>query len=133
VLAPEFHENQEGTFHFHHLMTVGSGFLNVARSLGDHVRQLAALARGETMRPNAPFVERFIRPRGLRTAATPVFVETVTALAAAPPPARRSTPVWAYLLRPVVYALVIAGRLPLVERIYWNPAKFRQLDTLANA
>ena len=66
VLAPEFHENQEGTFHFHHLMTVGSGFLNVARSLGEHVRQLAALARGEAMRPNAPFVERFIRPRGLR-------------------------------------------------------------------
>jgi hypothetical protein len=22
--------------------------------------------------------------------------------------------------------LVVAGRLPLLERIYWNPAKFRQ-------
>ena len=133
VLAPEFHENQEGTFHFHHLMTVGNGFLNVARSLGEHARQLATLARGEAQRPNAPFVERFIRPRGLRTAATPVFVETVAALASAPPPAKRPTPLWTYLLRPVVYALVIAGRLPLIERIYWNQAKFRQLDTLANA
>jgi hypothetical protein len=60
-------------------------------------------------------------------AATPVFVETVEALAAAPAPPRRATPIWTYLLRPVVYALVLAGRLPLLERIYWNPAKLRQL------
>jgi len=133
VLAPEFHENQEGTFHFHHLMTVGSGFLNAARSLAEHVRQLAAMARGEALRPNAPFVERFIRPRGLGRAATPVFVETVTALATAAAPAPRPAPVWTYLLRPVVYALVLAGRLPFVERIYWNPAKFRQLDILVKA
>jgi hypothetical protein len=127
VLAPEFHENQEGTFHFHHLMTVGDGFLHTARTLPEHVAQLAATARGDVPPRNAPFVERFIRPRGRTVAATPIFVETVEALAAAPAPAPRAAPLWTYLLRPVVYALVLAGRLPLVERIYWNPAKRRQL------
>jgi len=127
VLLPEFHENQEGTFHFHHLMTVGDGFLTTARGLDEHVAQLAAMARGDTPARNASFVERFIRPRGRSVAATPVFVETVEALAAAPAPPRRATPIWTYLLRPVVYALVLAGRLPLLERIYWNPAKLRQL------
>src|SRR4029078_7274683 len=46
ILAPEFHENQEGTFHFHHLMTVGDGFLHAARTLDEHTAQLAATARG---------------------------------------------------------------------------------------
>jgi hypothetical protein len=56
-----------------------------------------------------------------------VFVETMEALAKRQAPAPRGAAVWVLLLRPVVYALVLAGRLPLVERIYWNPAKFRQL------
>jgi hypothetical protein len=125
ILLPEFRENQEGTYHFHHLMTVGDGFLNVARSLDEHVAQLAALAGGAPMRPTRPFVERFIRPRGAHVAATPLFAETVESLASRPAPAPRATPAWVLLLRPVVYALVLAGRLPLVERIYWNPAKFK--------
>jgi hypothetical protein len=33
--------------------------------------------------------------------------------------------VWVLLLRPVVYALVLVGRVPLLERIYWNPQKYR--------
>lgn len=130
ILPPEFRDNQEGTFHFHHLLTVGNGFLNAARTLDEHVRQLAGFARGETPRANRPFVERFIRPRGLAVPATPVFVETVETLASVPTTPRRRAPVGVFLLRPLVYALVLAGRLPLVERIYWNPQKFR---SLANA
>lgn len=127
ILAPEFHENQEGTFHFHHLMTVGDGFLNTARTLTEHVQQLAALATGVATRPNRPFVERFIRPRGSATPATQVFVETIESLVSERAPAPRPTALWVFLLRPVVYALVLAGRLPLLERMYWNRAKFRQL------
>jgi hypothetical protein len=125
LLLPEFHENQEGTFHFHHLMTVGDGFLNTARSIDEHVRQLAALARGEAVKANRPFVERFIRPRGVDAAATPVFVETVESLAAAPKAAPQAPPLWVFLLRPLVYALVLAGRVPFLERLYWNQAKIR--------
>ena len=125
ILAPEFHENQEGTFHFHYLMTVGDGFLTAARTLDEHAEQLAAMASGAATRSNRAFVERFIRPRGAATPATPVFVDTVEALAAASTARAQSTPWWVLLLRPVVYALVLVGRVPLLERIYWNPHKYR--------
>jgi hypothetical protein len=125
LLLPEFRDNQEGTFHFHHLMTAGNGFLHSARSLGEHVEQLAEVTRGADSGANRRFVEAFVRPRGASVPATPVFVDAVEELAARPvaaAPRRR----WVVLLRPIVYALVVAGRLPLLERIYWNPAKFRQ-------
>ena len=126
ILPPEFRENQEGTFHFHHLLTIGNGFLNTSASLEGHVQQLAALAAGEAPRRNRAFVERFVRPHGLETAATPVFANAVESLAARPASAPERPPFWVFLLRPVVYALVLAGRLPLLERLYWNPAKFKQ-------
>ena len=127
VLLPEIRENQEGTFHFHHLMTVGEGCLNGARSLDEHVAQLAAvLAGGAPMRANRPFVERFIRPRGVDVAATPVFVEALEQEVALGPPPPRPAPLWTLALRPLVYALVLAGRVPLIERIYWNPVKRRE-------
>ena len=127
LLLPEFRENQEGTFHFHHLMTVGDGFLNAARSLDEHVTQLAAvLADGAPVRANRPFVERFIRPRGVDVAATPVFLEALEQEVALGPPPPRPAPLWTLALRPLVYALVLAGRVPLIERIYWNPVKRRE-------
>ena len=133
VLLPRFRDNQEGTFHFHHLLTVGDGFLNAARSLDEHVAQLAALVGGNPPRPNAPFVKRFIRPRGIDIPATPAFVAAVDAVAAIPTPLPRLSPAWVWLLRPVVYALVIVGRMPLLHRLYWNPNKFRQQRTAAQA
>ena len=81
LLLPEFRDNQEGTFHFHHLLTVGDGFLNVSRSLDEHAAQLASILAAAPVRANRPFVERFIRPRGAAVAATPVFVEAVEAMA----------------------------------------------------
>jgi hypothetical protein len=126
ILLPEFRDNQEGTFHFHHLLTVGDGFLNVARSLDEHAVQLAHALEGGTVRPNRPFVEQFIRPRGAAVAATPVFADAVEQLAGGPPARPQRTPAWLLLLRPVVYALVLAGRLPWFERIYWNPIKRRE-------
>ena len=126
LLLPEFRENQEGTFHFHHLMTVGDGFLNLARSLDEHVAQLAAGVAGASVRANRPFVERFIRPRGVGVAATPVFVEALEHEVSLGPPAPRPAPWWTLALRPLVYALVLAGRVPVVERIYWNPVKRRE-------
>ena len=126
MLLPEFRENQEGTFHFHHLLTVGDGFLNLARSLDEHVAQLAAGIAGAPVRSNRPFVERFIRPRGVGVAATPVFVEALEQEVALGPPAPRPAPLWTLALRPLVYALVLAGRVPVVERIYWNPVKRRE-------
>jgi hypothetical protein len=83
------------------------------------------VARTGRATPNGPFVERFIRPHGLDQPATPRLVEAIERLAARAVPGTEVVTRWAVLLRPVVYALVLAGRLPLVERIFWNPAKFR--------
>jgi hypothetical protein len=127
ILLPEFHENQEGTHHFRYLMTVGDGFLNAARTIDEHTAQMAAVVSGTVTRSNRPFVERFIRPRGTATPATRVFADTVESLASHSTARPQPTPMWALLLRPVIYALVLVGRVPLLERIYWNPAKYRYL------
>ncbi len=126
LLLPEFRDNQEGTFHFHHLLNVGNGFLNVSRSLEEHAAQLASMLGGGPVRANRPFVEQFIRPRGASVAATPVFVEAVEQMAAGERPGPMAAPFWVLGLRPLVYALVLAGRVPLLERIYWNPVKRRE-------
>ena len=43
------------------------------------------------------------------------------------PPRPVPSPIWVWWLRPVVYALVLAARLPFIERLYWNPDTFRQV------
>jgi hypothetical protein len=60
-------------------------------------------------------------------AAGDVFVRTVEAFGASVPPEPVRPSMWVWLLRPLVYALVLASRLPFIERMYWNPAKFRQV------
>ena len=79
TLLPEHYENQEGTIHFHYLTSVGGGLLHVSRTVEE---QLAAINRslvaGERdSERSGRFVDAFIRPRGRRAAATPVFVEHV--------------------------------------------------------
>jgi hypothetical protein len=126
ILLPEFRDSQEGTFHFHYLLDAANGFLNVSRSLDEHTRQLAGLlaGRNETWSGcNRRFVEHFIRPRGAAVAATEVFAAAVEEIARDTLPRPRASESWLILLRPLIYALVLAGRVPLVERIYWNPRK----------
>jgi len=123
ILLPEFRDSQEGTFHFNYLLDAADGFLNVARSLDEHAAQLAGLLSGGTVRSNRRFVEHFIRPRGATTAASGIFADAVEMIASDTSPRPRASEAWLILLRPVIYALVLAGRLPFVERIYWNPKK----------
>jgi hypothetical protein len=123
ILLPEFHESQEGTFHFHYLLDAANGFLNSSRSLDEHAQQLASLLSGGAVRSNRRFVEHFVRPNGAAVASTRVFADAVEQIAHDPSPLPRPSEGWLLLLRPVIYALVLAGRVPLVERIYWNPKK----------
>jgi len=125
ILLPEFRDNQEGTFHFHHLLTVGNGFLQASRTLEEHVAQLSRSLEPGAVTSNRAFVEQFIRPHGIGVPATPVFVDAVQQLASV---ARRPepAPLASTLLRPIVWALVLAGRVPGLERIYWNPVKRRE-------
>jgi hypothetical protein len=125
VLTPEFRDNQEGTFHFQHLLNRETGFLNAALSLDEHVGQLGAALAGRPARGNGAFVEHFIRPYGRSAAATPRFVEAVESLAATAPrqprPAHRPV-----LARPFVHALALAERTPVLERMFWTPVRRRE-------
>jgi hypothetical protein len=105
ILPPEFFENQEGTFHFHYLLTIGGGFLHQTRTLDEHVSQLAEVLAGGSTSRNRDFVEQFIRPKGVSTAATPVFVDAVEQLARRGHRAPLPTPAWVPLVRPVAFTL----------------------------
>jgi hypothetical protein len=94
VLLPEFRENQEGTIHFHYLMTVAGGLLHTSRTLDEHAAQLDAELSGRGADPDRGrrFVEAFVRPQGLAQPSTPVFVEAVEALGRAGANAPQASP-----------------------------------------
>jgi hypothetical protein len=126
ILPPEFAENQEGTFHFHYLLTLGGGFLHQTRSVDDHVAQLSAVLKGGVPNRNRDFVEQFIRPQGLTTPATPVFVDAVEQLERQSHRAPASTPAWVPLVRPVASVLATMAQVPWLERLYWTPNRWRK-------
>jgi hypothetical protein len=82
TLLPEHHENQQGTIHFHYLLTVAGGLLHTAGSLEEHFEQLNATlgVRSSESARSRRFVEAFIRPHGLEVAATPIFADAVETL-----------------------------------------------------
>src|SRR6185503_2443340 len=73
------------TVHFHYLLPENGGFLQVAQSLEQHVRQLSDVLRHPdvTRERTERFVGAFLRPHGLRTPATPMLADALqrTALA----------------------------------------------------
>jgi predicted glycosyltransferase len=119
VLAPEFQESQEGTVHFHYLLSGPNALLRSARSVDEHARDLAAWLEGHDPDPerSARFVRAFVRPRGLDTPATSVFVQELEALAALPPPAPLPVPLWTHVIRPILkpFADAAARRILAME------------------
>jgi hypothetical protein len=111
ILAEEFSGTQEGTIHFHHLLPEHGGCVRIASTIDEHVQQLSERlrdlegAQAETRR----FIGSFIRPHGIERPATPIFVDAVERLAAAPAPRPRVVPFWSYCLRPVVFAAAVPG------------------------
>jgi hypothetical protein len=89
VLLPEFQQNQEGTLHFHYLLD--GGLLRADRDLASHVASIArSLAAADpAVHHNRAFVESFVRPAGLSTAATPLFADAVERVAALRPAPQR--------------------------------------------
>jgi hypothetical protein len=104
ILLPEFYENQEGTLHFHYLLD--GGLLRSARDLDAHLAQLAeSLATADpAVHHNRAFVERFVRPHGLESAATPAFTDAVERVAQLGV-ARSAEPPWVPVLRRVMTPL----------------------------
>lgn len=84
ILAPGFEKGQQGALHFRYLLREGGGFVNLARDFEEHRQQLAdAVAGRYDPQHIRDFIERFIRPAGLSTPATPLLVEAIEHLAPA--------------------------------------------------
>lgn len=102
----EFAGTQEGTLHFHYLLPENGGFLRVASTLDEHVEQLADVLshQDEVRAETARFVSSFIRPHGLGVPCTPLVADAIEALGREAPRRALTTPWWAPLLWPVLFA-----------------------------
>ena len=102
---------QEGTLHFHYLLTHGGGLLHHAQSLDEHVSQLApALAGLQDDERSRAFIQAFVRPFGLDQPATPRLADGIELLGTLKP-ARQHLPIYLYPLRPAIYFIAFAYEL----------------------
>lgn len=120
-------KNQEGTIHFHYLLTVNGGLLRAARSLEEHADVLAESLTGDGGGDAKAqrFVEGFIRPFGALEPATPRFVEAVERLGAAPAPPPSGNGLVELLLRLPSYPLVGALHVLLTTQPQRKKTKLR--------
>ncbi|HVR76517.1 MAG TPA: hypothetical protein VMT52_19465, partial [Planctomycetota bacterium] len=125
ILASEFLNTQEGTLHFRYLAPENGGFLRVASSLEENVRQLAETLRqgGAVEERTLRFVESFIRPRGLDVPSTPILVTGIERLGGAGTRRRSGVPLW---LRPASAVLWLAG-LAVLAKARFPSRKAREL------
>jgi hypothetical protein len=134
VLLPEIsRDNQEGTIHFHYLLNVGGGLLEVSRSLEEHVAQLsAALADPQPGAERARrFTEGFIRPHGLTESATPRFAAAIETVAQRPAPRAVGAPPAAWVARVVLlpwlaFAQLRTATQPLRKETRYKYRRFRR-------
>ena len=127
VLLPEISTlNQEGTIHFHYLLTVNGGLLRAAHSMEEHVGLLAGSLAGDGGGDDkaARFAEGFVRPFGASVPATPAFADAVERVAAGPAPVRESAGA-AALLRIPLYPIVAAISLHLRTQLWRKHARNR--------
>lgn len=103
IQTPEFKGTQEGTIHFHHL--VNGGLLNVSSGLEEHLDQLGSiLAGGESYLARIrKFIQSFVRPHGLDTECTPIFVEALENLKQQPGSSPENPPKWWPLVRLLLF------------------------------
>jgi hypothetical protein len=134
VLLPEIsRDNQEGTLHFHYLLEVGGGLLQTARSLEEHVAQLAA-----TLADPQPGIDRayrftggFVRPQGIDTPSTPLFADAIEAVGRRPAPARAGVSPTALVARGLLlpwlgYAQLRNATQPMRKETGYKFRRFRR-------
>jgi hypothetical protein len=112
ILADEFAGQQEGTLHFQHLKNVNGGLLTVAATLDEHCAQLVqAVRRADQPDPRSrAFIEAFVRPYGFDQPAADRFVAAVEAEAVNRPQPRRTRPLGASLLLPILTPMALTAR-----------------------
>ena len=87
ILDGDFEDTQEGTLHFQYLLPENGGFLEVARTIGEHVGQLERVVSDSEpyRRRVAAFVDRFVRPHGREDNATRRLVNALEEMALSVP------------------------------------------------
>ena len=124
VLLPEFHDNQEGTVHFHYLLDGPDALLRASRTLDEHARDIAQVIGGHDPDParSARFVQRFVRPCGVDVAATAQVVDALETIAARPAPAALPIPAWTRMIRPFLgpFARGAAARARRIHEDFRN-------------
>ncbi|MBA2297748.1 MAG: hypothetical protein H0W14_06880, partial [Actinobacteria bacterium] len=86
VELPELYHGQQGTVHFEHLVGGEDSLLRTSSSLEEHVFTLGELVRrgpDERDPKSEGFISAFVRPHGLTSQPTEVFVEEMRELCAA--------------------------------------------------
>lgn len=85
ILDGNFEDTQEGTLHFQYLLPKNGGFLEVARTLGEHVGQLEQVISDPApyRKRVTAFVDRFVRPHGRSDNATRRLVAALEGMAKA--------------------------------------------------
>ena len=125
VLLPEISTaSQEGTIHFRYLL---DDLLYAARSFDEHTQLLAKTLRpdGTSDARSRAFAEMFARPFGCTTPATPVFVEAVERVLAAPRPAPERARPADLILRVPLYAGLVLMDLPERSHLWSKHARSR--------
>jgi hypothetical protein len=127
VLLPEIsRDNQEGTIHFHYLLTVNGGLLHAARSFDQHLGQLT---ESLTRPPEAVddksrrFTEAFVRPFGFDVPATPRFVDAIEAAGSRPEAGEQASRIVGLLMRPLLYPAVSVLSVKMTTQ--WFRKEFR--------
>ncbi|MGE3274294.1 MAG: hypothetical protein AB7O67_04225 [Vicinamibacterales bacterium] len=118
IVDAKYARNQEGTLHWPYLQQVGGGLLRVARSMDEHLDQLAAAVAAPPPDTRA-FVQAFVRPAGLDQPATPVLVAAIEALGRRGPAAGVRPSAAAVLVRPLLYPLIWLRML----RAWWQQVR----------
>jgi hypothetical protein len=113
---PEYRLHQEEMAHFRYLTEVGGGLLHTAPDITTHLEQLARVVASGAGREerNRRFLTAFVRPGGLDTPATPVFVEALEALHRTGTIADPTLDQYLWL-RPLVASGAAAGRTGLAR------------------
>lgn len=116
ILEPAFRDTQGGTVHFHYLLPENGGFLRVAETWDDHLRQVshAITRRDAVQEETARFLISFVRPHGLENPAAPILADAIERLGRIGPVHQEHVPIWLYpmsfLLRLWGIALVYSRR-----------------------
>jgi hypothetical protein len=111
IRAPEYVATQEGTLHFHYLLTEHGGLLHMADTLEEHARAIAGVfeTSEEDERRLRAFVEGFVRPRGLDAPATPLLADAIERLGQLQVKAL-THPVWVRVFRRLLKPAAVRDR-----------------------